>query len=103
MGPPAFHPSATPARYPPFRDVRTATRTATQEASMTPQERQLAAGLFDRLASLEDMPRNRDADRTIEEGFSRPPTAPYPLLQPHPAHPAPLNRPHAPIQRPHPP
>ncbi len=48
---------------------------------MTPQERQLVAELFDRLASLEDMPRDRDAERTIEEGFSRAPNAAYPLVQ----------------------
>ena len=48
---------------------------------MTPQERQLVAELFDRLASVEDMPRDRDAERTIEEGFSRAPNAAYPLVQ----------------------
>jgi hypothetical protein len=48
---------------------------------MTPQERQLIAELFDRLASLENTPRDPDAVRAIEEGFSRAPHAAYPLVQ----------------------
>src|ERR1700686_2252878 len=48
---------------------------------MTPQERQLVAELFDRLASLERGPRDPDAERTIAEGFRRAPNAAYPLVQ----------------------
>jgi len=48
---------------------------------MTPQERQLIAELFDRLASLENTPRDPDAVRAIEEGFSHAPHAAYPLVQ----------------------
>jgi len=48
---------------------------------MTPQERQLIADLFDRLASLENTPRDADAERTIAEGLRRAPHAAYPLVQ----------------------
>jgi hypothetical protein len=40
---------------------------------MNPQERQLVAELFDRLASLEPEPRDPDAERVIAEGFRRAP------------------------------
>ena len=48
---------------------------------MTPQERQLIAELFDRLASLESTPRDPDADAMIREGLRRTPNAPYALVQ----------------------
>ncbi len=48
---------------------------------MTPQERQLMAQLFDRLASLENAPRDADAEAMIREGFRRAPNAAYPLVQ----------------------
>src|SRR5262245_53429080 len=48
---------------------------------MTPQERQLIAELFDRLASLENKPRDPDAERAISEGVARAPHALYPLVQ----------------------
>lgn len=48
---------------------------------MTPQERQLVESLFDRLAKLEDVPRDGDAVRAIEDGLRRAPNAIYPLVQ----------------------
>jgi len=48
---------------------------------MTPQERQLVDELFDRLAKLETMPRDKDAERTIADGLARAPQAVYPLVQ----------------------
>jgi hypothetical protein len=48
---------------------------------MTPQERQLVAELFDRLATLENSPRDRDAERAVAEGLARAPHAPYALVQ----------------------
>jgi uncharacterized protein len=48
---------------------------------MTPQERQLVAELFDRLASLEGERRDPDAERVIAEGLSRAPNATYALVQ----------------------
>lgn len=48
---------------------------------MTPQERQLVDGLFDRLAQLEGTPRDVDAERVITEGLRRAPNALYPLVQ----------------------
>jgi hypothetical protein len=48
---------------------------------MTPQERQLVAELFDRLATLENSPRDPDADRAIAEGLARAPHAVYALVQ----------------------
>lgn len=48
---------------------------------MTPQERQLIAELFDRLASLEGKPRDPEAERAIAEGLARAPHALYPLVQ----------------------
>ena len=38
---------------------------------MTPQERQMMAELFTRLASLENSPRDPDAEAMIREGFRR--------------------------------
>lgn len=48
---------------------------------MTPQERKLLDELFDRLASLENAPRDADAVRAINEGIDRAPNALYPLVQ----------------------
>jgi uncharacterized protein len=48
---------------------------------MTPQERQLIAQLFDRLATLENSPRDPEAEATIREGFRRAPNAAYALVQ----------------------
>jgi uncharacterized protein len=51
------------------------------EDAMTPQERQLIAQLFDRLAALESAPRDPDAERAIAEGLARAPHGTYPLVQ----------------------
>lgn len=48
---------------------------------MTPQERQLVADLFDRLATLENRPRDPQADAAIAEGMRRAPNALYALVQ----------------------
>lgn len=48
---------------------------------MTPQEQQLVAELFDRLAQLESTPRDPDAERLIAEGAKRAPHALYALVQ----------------------
>ena len=48
---------------------------------MTPQERQLIDELFDRLASLENSPRDAEAERAIADGVRRAPHAPYALVQ----------------------
>ena len=48
---------------------------------MTPQERKLIDELFDRLASLENNPRDPEAVRAINEGLQRAPNALYPLVQ----------------------
>jgi uncharacterized protein len=48
---------------------------------MTPQERELVESLFDRLARLENAPRDTDAERAIEDGLRHAPNAIYPLVQ----------------------
>jgi hypothetical protein len=48
---------------------------------MTPQERELLTALFDRLATLENQPRDPDAERAIIEGLRRAPNATYALVQ----------------------
>ena len=48
---------------------------------MTPQERKLLDELFDRLATLENNPRDPDAVKAINEGLGRAPNALYPLVQ----------------------
>jgi hypothetical protein len=48
---------------------------------MTPQERELITGLFDRLASLEGQQRDAEAERAIIEGLRRAPNAAYALVQ----------------------
>ena len=45
---------------------------------MTPQERELVTALFDRLAALEQNPRDPEADRLIAQGVARAPHALYP-------------------------
>jgi len=52
-----------------------------KENSMTPQEQQLVADLFNRLASLEDQRRDADAERLIREGLGRAPNSVYTLVQ----------------------
>jgi uncharacterized protein len=48
---------------------------------MTPEEQELVAELFDRLAKLESNPRDPDAGRLIEDGLRRAPHAVYALVQ----------------------
>jgi hypothetical protein len=48
---------------------------------MTPQERQLIVDLFERLAALENQPRDPEAEQAIREGLSKAPHALYPLVQ----------------------
>jgi uncharacterized protein len=48
---------------------------------MTPQERQLVADLFDRLAQLENNPRDPDAEDLIAELWDKAPNAAYALVQ----------------------
>lgn len=48
---------------------------------MTPQERQLVADLFDRLATLEGERRDPEAEKEIREGLARAPNAIYALVQ----------------------
>jgi hypothetical protein len=48
---------------------------------MTPQERQLVAELFDRLATLEGNKRDPQAEALITEGLRQAPHAPYALVQ----------------------
>src|SRR3974390_2524188 len=48
---------------------------------MTPQERQSVSELFDRLAQLENTPRDAEAERAIADGLMRAPHAVYALVQ----------------------
>ncbi len=48
---------------------------------MTPEERDLVTELFDRLTTLEDAPRDRVAERLVQEGLRQAPNAPYALVQ----------------------
>jgi uncharacterized protein len=48
---------------------------------MTPQERQLVVDLFERLAALEDQPRDPQAEQAIREGLAKAPHALYALVQ----------------------
>src|ERR1700681_806252 len=52
-----------------------------RRGTMTPQEQQLVADLFDRLASLEGQRRDPDAERLIREGLGRAPNSVYALVQ----------------------
>src|SRR5262249_11823368 len=49
--------------------------------AMTPQERQLIADLFERLAALENQPRDPEAEQAIRAGLAQAPHAVYPLVQ----------------------
>src|SRR5262245_8277476 len=51
------------------------------ESTMTPEERDLVTELFDRLATLEDAPRDPEAERLIKDGLRQAPNAPYALAQ----------------------
>jgi hypothetical protein len=48
---------------------------------MTPQEQELVDELFDRLAKLENMRRDPDAERLVADGMRRAPHAAYALVQ----------------------
>jgi uncharacterized protein len=48
---------------------------------MTPEERNLVVDLFDRLARLEESPRDREAERLIQDGLRQAPNATYALVQ----------------------
>jgi hypothetical protein len=48
---------------------------------MTPEERNLVTDLFDRLARLEESPRDREAERLIQDGLRQAPNATYALVQ----------------------
>jgi len=48
---------------------------------MTPEERNLVTELFDRLATVEDAPRDREAERLIQDGLRQAPNATYALVQ----------------------
>ena len=48
---------------------------------MTPQEQELVDELFDRLAKLENTPRDPDAERLVADGMRRAPHAAYALVQ----------------------
>jgi uncharacterized protein len=52
-----------------------------KEAMMTPQERRLIDELFERLSTLEKVPRDQAAERTIADAMARAPNAIYPLVQ----------------------
>src|SRR5262245_57404559 len=52
-----------------------------RRAPMTPQERQLVADLFERLAELENEPRDAEAEQAIREGLGKAPHAIYALVQ----------------------
>ena len=70
--PPAttFHRSRHSARR-IGRPISSAPKPGPEEDDMTPQERQLIDELFDRLASLENAPRDPDAEAMISEGLRR--------------------------------
>ena len=48
---------------------------------MTPQEQELVEELFDRLAKMENSPRDPAAERVIADGLRRAPQATYALVQ----------------------
>jgi uncharacterized protein len=56
-------------------------RVAEEETPMTPQEHQLVTELFDRLAQLENNPRDPDAEDLIAEQWDKAPNASYALVQ----------------------
>jgi hypothetical protein len=61
--------------------VHAQTKPTVRETIMTPQERQLVADLFARLATLESGPRDADAVRAINDGLQQAPNAIYALVQ----------------------
>jgi len=69
-----------------------------EKPAMTPQERQLVDELFDRLAKLEDAPRDPDAERAIADGLRTAPHAAYALVQTTLVQDEALKRAHARIQ-----
>ena len=52
-----------------------------RESRNEPQEQQLVDELFDRLARVENNPRDSDAERAIADGVRRAPHATYALVQ----------------------
>src|SRR5882672_4050999 len=66
---------------PAYMSRRDFLRDSSEDTDMTPAERQLVTELFDRLATLEDAPRDPDAERTIRDGLSQAPNAVYALVQ----------------------
>src|SRR5262245_41157021 len=48
---------------------------------MTPEERNQVTELFERLATLENNPRDREAERLIQDGLRYAPNAPYTMVQ----------------------
>jgi len=48
---------------------------------MTPEERNQVTELFERLATLEENPRDREAERLIQDGLRYAPNAPYTMVQ----------------------
>jgi hypothetical protein len=48
---------------------------------MTPEERNQVTELFERLATLEENPRDREAERLIQDGLRYAPNAPYSMVQ----------------------
>src|SRR5258706_1914462 len=60
---------------------RDRTPSGMRRTTMTPQEQQLVADLFERLASLEGQRRDPDAERLIREGLGRAPNSVYALVQ----------------------
>ena len=48
---------------------------------MTPEERELVRDLFERLAKLENMPRDPEAEQLIRSGLAKAPNALYSLVQ----------------------
>jgi uncharacterized protein len=74
------HGAAIPPRY-SASHIGGVSSQSLEEVAMTPQERQLVADLFERLAALENEPRDPDAERAIREGLAQAPHAIYPLVQ----------------------
>src|SRR5512132_935184 len=52
-----------------------------ESAPMTPQERELLTGLFDRLKQCDRNPKEPDADRFIAQAVAAQPSAPYFMAQ----------------------
>jgi uncharacterized protein len=56
-------------------------RTVMETSIMTPEERQLISGLFDRMRSLPPQDKDADAEQLIRDGVRRFPDSPYMLVQ----------------------